>query len=155
MEEKEFLKLIDKTKYQVFLFQSRAMFPVCFAIHPWFVINKKGKLTKYDVKHTKNKENKKLGHLFISQKDLTKGIQITIGIRKTWKSKLIGIEEGNENSIAKEMIREIEETKTKYEYKHNYKLIGPNSNTYIQKILEKFKETKLKLPRSAIGKKYY
>lgn len=48
MNEEEFSKLINKKKYQVFLFSSPVPIPLNFAIHTWFVINLKGKIHRWE-----------------------------------------------------------------------------------------------------------
>ncbi len=53
---------------------------------------------------------------------------------------------------AKKIIQEIKKTEIDYPYLHTYKLLGPNSNTYTQYILNKFPEWKIRLPWNAFGK---
>ena len=38
----ELEKLLNKDKYQVFLFTCPAIMPFSFAVHPWLVVNNKG-----------------------------------------------------------------------------------------------------------------
>jgi hypothetical protein len=49
----DFEKLIKEDVYQVFLFHCACTVPLSFASHPWFVINKKGKISRYAVNHMK------------------------------------------------------------------------------------------------------
>ena len=53
----QFEKLIDKNKYQVFVFYCPAYFPFNFFKHPWFVINKKGEISRYEIRDAFNKKN--------------------------------------------------------------------------------------------------
>jgi hypothetical protein len=46
----------------------------------------------------------------------------------------------------------VNENYLNYKYKNQYKLLGPNCNTYIQWIINKFPQAKIKLPFLAIGK---
>lgn len=155
MNKEEFTKLIDKEKYQVFLFKSNTSLPSLFATHSYFVITKKGKLMRYEIAFEKNKQNKKLGHFHINTRKPTQGIEIIIGIKKwKWDVKLIDNIKGGEDSIAKKMINVIEESSKKYKNKHYYKLLGPNCNTYTQWIIDQVPECKFKLPRNSTGKNW-
>jgi hypothetical protein len=71
-----------------------------------------------------------------------------------FKVKLLGFTEGDENSIAKEMVNFIENSSNSYPYCNTYHFIGPNSNTYVQWVLDNFPDFKAKLPWNAFGKNY-
>jgi len=49
VEEEKFKKLIKRDLYQVFLFSSPVTFPMNFASHPWFIVNLKGKINRWEV----------------------------------------------------------------------------------------------------------
>ena len=55
--------LIKKDKYQVFVFANPAPIPISFARHPWFVLNKKGIISRWEVLHFKNEVDKDLKHV--------------------------------------------------------------------------------------------
>ena len=71
-----------------------------------------------------------------------------------WKGKLLGLFEGDENSVAKKMALHIENSKNIYPYCNYYRLSGPNSNTFAQWVLNNFPEFKVKLPWNSFGKNY-
>ncbi len=48
----------------------------------------------------------------------------------------------------------IESSFEEYPSVETYSLLGPNSNTYTQWVLDQFPETKMQLPWNAVGKKY-
>lgn len=146
----KFENLIDKNKYQVFVFCCPAYIPFHFFRHPWFVINKKGEISRYEIRHTLNKTNN--NHLFINNQPPFEGIQKTLFVKEKWEASLLGSVEGD---LAHKMIVAIEYTPQEYPYCHNYSGIGPNSNTYLQWILNKFPEFKIKLSWRFIGKDFH
>lgn len=151
--KKDFQNLIDKDKYQVFLFSCGAYFPFNFARHPWFVINKKGMISRFEVAHYEN--NPESGYMFFNSYPPFLGIGV-FHFSKMFlqKARLEGFIEGDENSKAFESINFIEKSQENYPYMHRYFLTGPNSNTYVQWILDKFPEFNIKLPWNFIGKNY-
>ena len=68
MNESEFLKLVDKKRYQVFLCKTKVNGPFVFASHCYFVTNYKGKINRYDIIifQQRNAKSKHFGHLFTS-----------------------------------------------------------------------------------------
>lgn len=54
MDKKEFLKLVKKDKYQVFLFSSPCSVPINFISHCWLVVNNRGELHRYEVLYKRN-----------------------------------------------------------------------------------------------------
>jgi|SRR3989338_4059206 len=59
----DFDKLIKSEKYQVFLLICPANLPFSFAIHPWFVINRKGIVSRWEVSFEARKRELSWGHL--------------------------------------------------------------------------------------------
>lgn len=150
-----FKNLIDKNLYQVFLFASPSHIPFSIYPHPWVVINKRGQLSRYEVRHTKNKTEVSLGYIHINNLPLFDGIEVFSFLsHPRWNATLLGKIEGGENSPAHKMCEFIENSPQTYTYKNRYSLLGPNSNTYIQWILDNSPEFKVKLPWTALGKKY-
>ena len=142
-----FEKLLDKNQYQVFLFVSAAHFPFIFASHPWFVLNKKGQISRWEVLHRKNSDN---FHIHKDTNPLFRGIQIFAFYNKLfWRAKLIKKIEGES---AKDIINFIEESKDNYQHGKIYSLRGVNSNTYARWILKNFPEFNAKLPWNSFGK---
>lgn len=158
MTEQEFKKLIKQDRYQVFLISCPAYFPINFAIHPWFVVNKKGKLTRWEVGHDKEDTPNYFGYIRYDGLPLFKGLPIiSYSLPFSWGAKhikLLGSIEGDENSIAHKMIAVIENSVHSYPYRDTYRLSGPNSNTYIQWVLDQMPEWKMNLSWKAIGKNF-
>ncbi|MCX6753071.1 MAG: DUF3750 domain-containing protein [Candidatus Nomurabacteria bacterium] len=157
MLEQEFKKLIKEDKYQVFVFESKAHFPFFFAAHPWFVINKKENISRYEVVFKKDCCPKKsFGHVHVDALPPHKGIRIFPTSFKNlfWKSRLIGFLEGGANSSAEKAVYFIENSKYTYPHLNKYVLTGPNSNTYLQWVLDAFPELNIKLSYRFIGKGY-
>ncbi|HAE36926.1 MAG: hypothetical protein UR85_C0002G0025 [Candidatus Nomurabacteria bacterium GW2011_GWF2_35_66] len=151
--ENNYQNLIDLNKYQVFLFKSRVTFPFIFAIHPWFVLNKKGELSRWEVIHIKGyKAEEKWGHLYKNLFPLFQGLGFFIFSKKpTFKIKLIGSVEGD---LASKMISFIENSPENYKHKYIYHFRGPNSNTFATWIINNFPDSGMKLPWNAFGKNY-
>lgn len=149
MENKNFENLIDKEKYQVFIFYCPAYLPFNFFRHPWIVLNKKGEISRWEIRHYINKENQT--YLFINNQSPFEGINKTLFLKSKWKANLLGFIEGD---TAFNVIDFIEKTKENYPYVNKYCGLGPNSNTYIQWVLNKFLEFNIKLSWQFIGKNY-
>jgi len=149
----EFESLIKKDKYQVFVFCCPALFPFNFFRHPWFVLNKKGEISRWEIRHDINLE--KHNHLFINNQHPFQGINTTYFVKNYfWKAKLLGYLEGDENSTIKGVIDFIENSKENYPYCNRYFGLGPNSNTYLQWVLNNFPEFNVKLSWRFIGKNF-
>ena len=149
----EFQNLINKNEYQVFVFDSSAYFPFNFARHPWFVLNKKGEVSRWEVRQERNKETG--SHLYFNSQLPFQGLNLTYFIENYfWKVELLGFIEGDENSVAQKMIDFMEKSKETYPYTFEYSLTGPNSNTYLQWVLNKFPEFNIKLSWRFIGKDF-
>ncbi len=145
----DFEKIIDKDKFQVFIMCCPAYFPFNFFQHPWVVINKKGELSRWEIRHNLNKENQT--HLYINNQKPFEGINKTIFIKSYWNAHLLGVIEGE---VALNAINFIEQSKDNYPYLNKYSGFGPNSNTFIQWIINKFPEFHIVLPWQFIGKNY-
>jgi len=144
---------INPEKYEVFICASPAPFPLSFATHPWFVINKKSSVSRYEVFFYPYPKTHSVGHLHINFYPLPfQGIEIIPFLKKPlWKSRIIGHIEGD---LAQKMISIIESTETNYPYNHRYSFTGPNSNTYVQWVLNQFPSCAVTLPFNSFGKKY-
>lgn len=142
-------KLIDPEKYEVFILRCPANVPFIFAIHPWFVCNEKGKISRWEVLFKKN-NNKAWGHLHLNRFSPFSGIEIfPFSERWLWHSRLLKKVEGE---MAKKMIDFIKMSKENYPYLKKYSLSGANSNTYAQWVLAHFTEICTTLPWNAFGK---
>ena len=151
---KDFEKLINKDKYQVFVLYSRAGFPFNFALHPWFVINKKGQISRYDIRHYLNKDIN-YGYLHINEQPPFQGFPSLFPLKIFFsKKRIVDVTEGEENSTAHKMIDFIENSVVKYPHIHKYSFMGPNCGTYVEWVLKNFSEINLKLPWNSFGKDF-
>ena len=156
MKSERFEKLIVKNKYQVFLFTCPATIPFHIARHPWFVMNKKGIVSRWEVFWSPSRNKTSWGHLHKDFFPPFQGIEMLFYPDTIYWPfvRLRGVVEGEEGSLAHRMADYIEASASTYPYAHQYRLRGPNSNTYIQWILDKFPDSKLHLPWNAFGKGY-
>src|SRR3989338_3846576 len=162
--EKRFETLLRSDLYQVFLFTCPAVIPFNFAVHPWFVINKKGDIERFGVGRTageqrwevfwrpeKDKEN--WGHLHRNSLPPTHGIPMfSFSQKYFWRGTLRGHIEGDEGSVAHKIAEFIEHSPDTYPHCYRYSLKGPNSNTYAQWVLNQFPQSGLTLPWNSFGK---
>lgn len=152
MDEKE---VGQGYQYRVELHYSRAHMPFWFASHGWLVTEKHGVVSRWEVLFRKHASLESWGHLHKNYLPPTPGIEIIpYWMRFLWKGHLIGSVEGNENSLAQRMVECIEQSSITYPFKDRYSVLGPNSNTYPQWVLNHFPEAKLKLPWNSYGKAY-
>ena len=148
---------IKDDKHQVFLLVSPATFPVTFANHTWFVTSKKGEgPNRWEIRHFQNEHPERNGYLYKNLLTPWEGMEkFKLGSDSKHEPILVGVVEGDDESTAHEMIKHIEEDFHDYEHAHKYSYApGPNCNTYTQKVLDKFPDAKLKLPRGSFGKSY-
>ncbi len=153
MEISEFERLIKKDTCQVFLFASPTNLPFSFAMHPWFVINNKGMLERWEVLFRKKcKCQTHWGHLHKDFLPLFSGIEVIPFYRGLlWPGKLLSSIEGESARQCSDFIKRSPQM---YPYCNTYSLVGPNSNTYAQWVLNNFPEWQVKLPGNAFGKRY-
>jgi len=155
MNEIEYFQLIDKSKYQVFLFSSPVPIPLNFAVHTWFVINLKGEINRWEFGRFRGSPHKNGIGILKNFFTPTEGMNIFFWKRNPrFDSKLIGFIEGDEKSVANSLAVFIEKHSNSYPLKTKYGLTGPNSNTFVQWILNKFPDANMKVPGNAIGKRY-
>ena len=155
MIEKEFKKLINKDKYQVFLFSCHVPIPLNIAVHYWFVINKKGKIDRWEILAFPKQCKTSWRHLHKNVALPTTGLNKILYKRYLKsKSNLILEISGKKGSTAEKMVKFIEKSPQKYPFWNKYFLFGPNSNTYTRWVLDHFPELKFKLSWRAIGKSF-
>ena len=145
---------IDPQKYQIFLMECPAIAPPLLVTHHWFVLNEKGKISRWEV----NPDAPKLSGLHWGRisKDAFPPFRsinmLPAFMKPVWKSKLVAQHTGIEDSLAQRMALFVTQSPQNYPYKDVYNILGPNSNTYIQWILDKFPTSGMKLPWRAVGK---
>ena len=153
LDEYSFKKLIKEDKYQVFLLTCPASFPVNFVIHPWFVINRKGVVSRWEVNFWRVETGTKWGHLYKDALPIHQGMRmIAFSNLFWWKARLIASIEGDEHSLAARMAEFIVRSNELYSQSYIYSLIGNNSNTYVQWVINHFPEAHMKLPWNSLGK---
>jgi hypothetical protein len=147
--------LINNNLYQVFLMSCYCGLPISFAKHHWFVVNVKGKLSRWEILIQKDCCGESWGHLHKDARDSFEALG-TFSIKSSYffKPELLGYIEGGEESLAQKMAQFIEKSPETYPHCHDYFLSSPNSNTYTQWVLNHFPEFPAKLPWNAFGKGY-
>ena len=145
--------LIDPEQHQVFLVSCPAR--VLFATHPWFVVNQKGSVSRWGVSFLLHEREESWGHL---NRDLFPPFQglplFTASERHILPSKVLGSVLGDEYSLAARMTDFILRSPEEYPFRDTYSLLGPNSNTYAQWVLDHFPEAPFRLPWNALGKTF-
>lgn len=147
-----FEALLKNDTYQVFLFTCPASVPVNFVRHPWFVINQKGKVERWEVFFRPDPRKEHWGHLHRNAFLPTQGIPVLYPWEKfLWKGRIEGYIEGGEGSLAHQMAKVIASSPQTYPHLNHYALTGINSNTYARWVLNQFPNSGLKLPWNALG----
>lgn len=156
MNKKEFEKILNKDKFQVFLFSSPVPFPFNLAVHTWFVINRKGKINRIEFGDFRGSPQPNEVGVLNNFLEPTKGMNyFWWKVNPRFNSKLVKFIEGDKNSTAEKFGKLILKIYDKYLLKNKYKIIGPNSNTFISWLIEEGNMKKeFKLPLNAIGKNY-
>jgi len=153
--ELEFNNLVNEDLYQVFLLASPIPQPFGFAIHAWFVLQQNGVLDRWEFGKFRNSPHPNgigvLHNFFAPLQGMNK---YPNRAEPRQPSQLLGIQQGSAHSSAAEIIYFIEKHSPNYPLRNKYRYLGPNSNTYVQWILDHFPETELKLGWRAIGKHY-
>ncbi|MBU1111658.1 MAG: DUF3750 domain-containing protein [archaeon] len=156
MNKQQFQKQIKKERYQVFLFSSSIPLPLPFIKHTWLVTNHKGKVNRWEVWDFRHKNKTHWGHLNRNLFKPWEGRTMILLLKgPRYDSKLLGKIEGKKGSTAEKMVNFIEKEVKNYPYKHKFNYFGgPNCNSFVQWVLNKFPESKLKIPNKAWGKNF-
>ncbi len=142
-------------RYQVSLFTCPATIPYSLGTHPWFVVLKNGKISRWEVLWRESQCSTSWGHLHLNFLPHEKGIETFPFSKKYhWSGKLISRVEGDENSLAKRMMDFIEKSEENYPFCYQYSVFGPNSNTYAEWVISHFRESNFKLPWNSFGRYY-
>ena len=155
MKREELYDLIKPDLYQVFLLKSAVPVPFQFAMHGWFIINLTGDIHRWEFGRWGKIGKDRFTDVVQNYLPLTAGMN-----KYSWKlqpraqSKMIHFIEGDKNSIAAKMAHFIHEKSREYPIKERYSYTGPNSNTYLQWVINHFPNAGFELPRNAVGKKY-
>lgn len=152
MNAGNFENLIRPDTYQVFLFGCPGNMPFSFALHPWFVINDRGVISRWEVLFRKGACKTSWGHVYQDFFPPFSGIEVVPSLRWIlWGAKLVGSVEGE---IAKRVAMLIWSAPEMYPFRDRYSLLGPNSNTFAQWVLNAFPEFGVSLPWNAFGNNY-
>ena len=152
MNFSEFNKILDKTTNQFFIFSTKITRPKYFVKHLYIATNQKGEINRFEVYSFKNKKNPDLGHIHKNFTTPTTGHRKKLFNRKEkYNSELIQTITGQ---LAEDMNKFVNKQYINYKYKNEYQYIGNNCNTFVDWILKEFPQVKIKLPKTAIGKKF-
>ncbi|MEI8130457.1 MAG: DUF3750 domain-containing protein [bacterium] len=149
--------LIDPNKFQVFLCTCPAAIPVQFVRHPWFVVNMKGVVHRYEVRHAQTLSGVHSGFLYTDCLLPFQGTEMSLWTDdRFWDVavRVEGVIEGDNGSLAESIARYIETTPTTYPFRDEYFATGPNSNTYAEWILKQFPAWSISLPWNSLGKQF-
>jgi hypothetical protein len=158
MTSEQFEKMKGRKPYQVFLFTTHIGFPLSFATHAWFVTVVDGTPCRFEVICVLDKKDPRYLHDSFIYKDFSEpwqGFPIFFQHKNAphFDSKLIGLLEGEEESPAQKFTEHILENYKTYPYEHIFSYYpGPNSNTYIQWLIDTGPENHFSLPWNAFGK---
>ncbi len=150
----ELENLIDCKKHQLLLLSSPNPVPLNFIYHTWIVTNNIGEINRWEVWQFPYKCKTSWGHVHLNLFKPFEGMRVLpYGGTRRFPSSLLGKVEDKE--IAQKMINFLYEKAPFYENSDKYRYFpGPNSNTFVQWILNRFPESNLILPNRAIGKDY-
>ena len=155
MLNSNFKELIEKDKFQVFLFAAPLPIPVNFAVHAWFVIQLEHKIERWEFGKFRNSGNPKGIGILKNFMNPVSGMQkYPWRTKKGSSSQLLGKISGEKGSLAHLMAKFIREETPNYPLQKIYRYLGPNSNTYAQWVIDHFPKSGFTLPRRAIGRKY-
>lgn len=136
---------------RVFLYISKGNIPLHFAVHPWFVVNRDGVETRWEVLHQKHKSNTSWGYLHKDALAPKTGMQIIPLLPFRWNAQCIGEVSG---PIAEEVEKNLGASPNTYPYAKHYSLLGPNSNSFASWVLGQIPSWKIQLPKNAFGKSF-
>ena len=145
--------LIREDRYQVFLLSNPSR--LLLFTHPWFVVNRKGVISRWAIGLAAFRGNPRYGWINKDALPPFSGVPFLFPFASpwlAWRPTLHGYVEGGEGSLAARMAACIENSKDTYPYRDTYFAKGPNCNTYIQWVLDQFPEADMHLPWNAIGK---
>lgn len=140
---------LNNEKLQVFIMYSRVSLPLPPACHVWFLINDHGVLSRYEGLDWRHKPaHVSDGYILKDYFPPHVGMPVWI-TRKTptWRAYTLSVVEGDDAQRLAQILRD---SLQDYPHKH-YRLLGPNSNTYAQWILNTAGLTHVKLPITAVG----
>lgn len=153
----------NKNTYTAAVYSSKLPFPLAAAVHTYFVVSKNNTHIRYDVINPKHFTHKKptIGSIYKNFLEPEQGFTLfyfrkPIFLLLRWNVKCIYHYEGDEESLAHRMYSFFESNShEKYPYVDFYrKVMGPNSNSFSQWVIDQIPGLHIKLPWNAWGKGY-
>lgn len=142
---------LDGDKCQVFLLICPVKIPLSIAVHPWLVVNRQGLVSRWEILSRNVDHELRWGQLYRDFFPPFQGLEILPYSRYFWPARLLGEIEGQP---AERMAEWIESSPVRYPFCDEYALWGPNSNTFVQWILNEFPEFPARLPWNSFGRGY-
>ena len=137
---------------KIYHYSSPCNLPFSFARHHWFVIEKDGRLSRWEILFRNNSRKAGWGHLHLGAFKPFQGIEVLpFSTKYSWGSKLIESVVGDSQEI-RDAAELIENSVITYPHMEKYGLLGPNSNTYAQWVLDNCHLFKKKLSWNSFGK---
>jgi len=143
--------------FHVLLFTTPLPFPLnLVASHPWFVTIEQRKMKRWEVWQHAGRCETSWGHLHLNLFKPEQGMRIFYFSKgKRRSGKLIASVSGEKGSLAASMVNFIETESANYSAAKRYRFFpGPNSNTYVQWVINHFPEAGFRLPISCVGKSH-
>lgn len=140
---------------RVFLLDSRLPFPIAFARHAWFVIQRGEELHRWEF--GKFQLGRQPGGFGLHHNILPPfaGLVRRVGAGAQGKRHPAVLRAFAERPDTAQALAHFIETRSReYPGLQRYHYLGPNSNTYVQWVLNQFPELDWQLPWNAFGKGY-
>ncbi len=159
MTEEQFMALVDKDAYQVFVMSTPISFPLQMFVHAYIITNNRGTLTRWDLLHRKSLVDDSVAHVHKNITTPWRGLSYfyfwtLFAFRPSFTPRCHGHLSGGEHSQARDMVVFLQQQAFSYKYRHRYHVLGPNSNTFVQWFLDAHDGHNIRLPKNAIGKNY-
>src|SRR3989344_3811889 len=121
MNVQAFQNLIATREIQVFLLTCPGNIPFLFAKHPWFVVNRRGTITRWEVLFRRGASAESWGHLHKDFLSPWNGLGVLPYFERhfSYQSKLLGYCAGE---VAQQMADCIESSPTSYPYRSKFLL---------------------------------
>lgn len=161
MRGKRIANLVRDDCCQLFVLDSPIPIPLSFIKHSYVVVNDYGVLTRWDVLHKKYPGKNHRGYLHKNLFSPWCGLgmvyfpRVITGHFWHFQPRLLGLIEGEPDTVMGEKIASLEEVIYAYPHLDCYLAApGPNSNTFVQWVLDAIGEQSISLSVAAIGRSY-
>ncbi len=154
--DKEIPQWLGRDDYHVVFLTCPLPFPFSFAVHPWVLTVNHDKVDRWEVWQKIDPLSKtNFGHVYHNYFSPLSGVRRSYITRECYSPVIIGGVSGDEDSLAAEIVKFVNTNAPRYQYTDKYRYYpGPNSNTFIQWVLDQFPDVGIQLPSNALGKKY-